>query len=141
MMRNLMIVAAGAALASAGALLAGDGAGAAPSETKPRGRNYVEATPIGDPVTCVQISRIRETRVRDDQTIDFIMNGGQVYRNRLPNRCPQLGFEEAFSYKTSISQLCNVDIITVINRGGSGINGPSCGLGEFQPVELADAKR
>ena len=84
---------------------------------------------------CVQIRQIRETRVRDDSTIDFIMNGNRVYRNTLPNSCPQLGFEEAFSYATSLSQLCSVDIITVLNRAGGGLmRGASCGLGQFVPV-------
>ena len=46
----------------------------------------------------------------------------------------RLGFEQAFSYRTSITQLCSVDIITVIDRGAPGIAGPSCGLGQFQEV-------
>ena len=67
-------------------------------------------------LSCVQLSAIRETRVRDDSTIDFYMRGGQIYRNALPNSCPELGFEESFSYSTSLSQLCSVDIITVPRR-------------------------
>jgi hypothetical protein len=89
--------------------------------------------PAGPPVNCIQPSSIRETRVRDDSTIDFYMNGGKVFRNKLPNSCPQLGFEERFGYKTSINQLCNVDIITVL-QSGPLMRGASCGLGMFQPV-------
>jgi hypothetical protein len=95
------------------------------------------ATPAGAPVDCVQITSIRETQVRDDHTIDFIMNGRKVYRNTLPNSCPGLGFEQAFSYRTSLSQLCSVDIITVLHQGGGLHRGASCGLGKFQPVTLA----
>ena len=93
---------------------------------------------VGEPVTCLPIQSIRESRVRDDWTIDFRTNGNRWYRNTLPNRCNGLGFDRAFSYATSISQLCNVDIITVIvNTGGPGpINRGSCGLGQFTPVEL-----
>jgi len=96
-----------------------------------------EAKVVGDAVNCVNIRSIRQTQVRDDQTIDFMMNGGKVYRNTLPNRCPQLGFERAFGYETSQSQLCNVDIITVLVQAGGIRRGASCGLGKFTPVELA----
>ncbi|PXA82947.1 hypothetical protein DMC47_44655 [Nostoc sp. 3335mG] len=89
--------------------------------------------PSGPPVSCVSIHNIRETRVRDDSTIDFYMNGGKVYRNKLPNSCPSLGFEERFGYETSIDQLCNVDIITVLNSSPP-LRGASCGLGQFQPI-------
>ena len=95
-----------------------------------------EAKVVGDAISCVNIRGIRQTQVRDDQTIDFMMNGGKVYRNTLPNRCPQLGFERAFGYETSQSQLCNVDIITVLVQAGGIRRGASCGLGKFTPVEL-----
>ena len=105
-----------------------------------RDRNAVpEATPIGDAVSCVNLRNIQSTRVHGDSTIDFHMSGGKVYRNTLPNSCPSLGFEERFLYKTSLSQLCSVDIITVLQSPGLS-QGPSCGLGKFQPVKLASAK-
>jgi hypothetical protein len=97
-----------------------------------------KARVVGKPVNCLQLQTIRESQVRDDWTIDFRTNGNQWYRNTLPNRCFSLGFERAFAYGTSLTQLCNVDIITVIaNTGGPGpINRGACGLGEFTPVEL-----
>ena len=97
-------------------------------------RALAEARAVGAPESCVQTSRIRETRVRDDQTIDFIMIDGRVMRNRLPIECNGLHFEDRFAYRTSIDRLCSVDTITVLQTGG--INGPTCGLGSFQPVEL-----
>ena len=95
------------------------------------------ATPSGEAVRCVQIIRIRETRVRDNRTIDFVMNDHTVYRNTLPQECPELGAEQAFSYETSLSELCNTDIITVFRNSGPIRRGASCGLGLFQPVTLA----
>jgi hypothetical protein len=92
--------------------------------------------PVGKPVDCVQIPEIRETRVRDDQTIDFYLSGHRVYRNRLPYKCNGLGFEEKFSYRTSLSQLCSVDVITVL-QSPPVVQGPTCGLGQFQPVSGA----
>ena len=105
-----------------------------------RDRNAVpEATAVGDAVGCVNLRNIQSTRVHGDSTIDFYMTGGKVYRNILPNSCPSLGFEERFLYKTSLSQLCSVDIITVLQSPGLS-PGPSCGLGKFQPVKLTSAK-
>jgi len=95
--------------------------------------------PVGQPQTCVDTVRIRSTTVVDDRTIDFTMTDGTVLRNTMQNSCPGLGFEQAFSYSTSINRLCNVDIITVLNQGGGISRGASCGLGMFVPVKPADA--
>jgi hypothetical protein len=94
------------------------------------------ATPDGQPRLCLQMSQIRETRVRNDQVIDFITNGGKVYRNTLDMPCPQLGFEKRFSHKSSLDQYCSTDTITVLTDAGGLQPGASCGLGEFQPVKL-----
>ena len=99
------------------------------------------ARAVGAPQDCVQIPSIRESRVRDDRTIDFRMANGRWLRNSLPNNCPQLGFERAFSYSTSLSQLCSVDIISVIVQGAGPRRGASCGLGTFQPIELPKENR
>ncbi|CAN5215772.1 hypothetical protein BH10PSE12_BH10PSE12_26920 [soil metagenome] len=96
---------------------------------------------VGEPVNCIMPSRVRSTRVLDERTIDFEMDGGDVYRNILPYSCPSLGFEERFSYKLSTSQLCSVDIITVLQIGGPGLRpGPSCGLGKFQKMSKPPKK-
>lgn len=94
----------------------------------------------GEPVNCLPIQSLRQSVVRDDWTIDFRTGANTWYRNALPRRCNGLGFEQAFAYGTSLTQLCNVDIITVIARnGGPGaMNRGSCGLGMFTPVELAE---
>lgn len=97
-------------------------------------------TVLGDAQTCINRSQIRNSRVRSDQVIDFEMRGSKVYRNTLPNTCPRLGFEEAFTYTTSINQLCNTEIIYVLEQIGSGPpqRGAGCGLGMFVPVEYAE---
>ena len=105
-----------------------------------RDRNAIpDATTAGEAVNCVSLQSIRSTRVHGDSTIDFHMGGGKVYRNTLPNSCPNLGFQESFLYKTSLSQLCSVDIVTVLQSPGLS-EGASCGLGKFQPVKLASAR-
>lgn len=99
---------------------------------------WQQAEAVGEPESCIPLAQIRNTRVHDDRTIDFHMTGGRVYRNTLPQDCSGLGFEEAFSYETSLSRLCSSDIITVVRTAGGGFNGPSCGLGQFQPVEFPE---
>ena len=107
-----------------------------------RDRTPPLATPVGAPVNCLQSNQIRETRVHSDSVMDFHLGGRRVYRNTLPYSCPSLGFERAITYKTSTNRLCSVDIISVLRRAPQLERGPSCGLGKFQPVELAQrAKR
>lgn len=94
---------------------------------------------LGEAESCVTITQIRSSKVHDDRTIDFEMTGGKVYRNTLPRRCPRLGFEEAFSYSTSLSRLCNTDIIYVLeSTAGDLRRGAGCGLGDFVPVEYIE---
>ena len=92
----------------------------------------------GEPVNCITTSRIQNTIVHDDYTIDFDMLGDEVYRNTLPSRCPQLGFEERFAYEANVGQLCSVDMISVIQSGAAG-RGPRCSLGKFVPVRYVEA--
>jgi hypothetical protein len=99
-------------------------------------RDVPVATAVGKPLTCIPLGRIRESRVRSDQVIDFVTRGRDVYRVTLPQACPGLGFERRFSYATSLSQLCSGDIITVLYQSGP-VRGASCGLAPFQPVRLA----
>ncbi len=98
-------------------------------------------TPVAKPSqSCVGITQIRQSLVRSDKVIDFEMVDGRILRSRLPYSCPQLGFERAFTYATSLSQLCSVDIITVIIQGGGPMRGASCGLGQFTPISSEAAK-
>lgn len=101
-------------------------------------RNKVPAAiENGKPVSCLQLSSVRESVVRSDSVIDFRTGGKQWYRNTLPNSCPSLGFEQRYSHETSLNQICSVDIIYVLqDYGGRLQRGAGCGLGKFQPVEL-----
>lgn len=123
-------------IAATMALLGAAGAFALESDSQPKPSKVPEAVADGAPVSCIPLNRIRSTRVYDDKTIDFVLNGKQVYRNVLPHDCPSLGFEERFSYKTSLTQLCSTDIITVLYQTPRLSPGASCGLGQFQPVKL-----
>ncbi len=113
------------------ALLSGGGAAALSGKRTPE-----PVRAVGEPKSCVSIPHIRSTKVIDNSTIDFRMAGGKTYRNSLPQSCPGLKFEDRFSYRTSLSQLCNVDIVRVLHdQGGQLTEGAGCGLGKFQMVE------
>lgn len=91
---------------------------------------------------CVSLARIDRTDVVDDRSILFYMKGNDIYLNRLPHRCPGLKWEKAFMYRTSQSQLCDLDIITVLDSMGFGYRpGVSCGLGMFFPISEETAKQ
>jgi hypothetical protein len=83
--------------------------------------------------SCVQLRDIDRTDVLDDQTIIFKMRGNRYFKNKLPYKCGGLRFERSFSYRTSLSQLCSVDTITVLRTGSPIQEGPTCGLGKFEP--------
>ena len=92
---------------------------------------------VGDAQSCIPLNQIRSTRIRDDWTIDFEGVGDRVWRNTLPNRCPGLKSDDAFTYETSLTQLCSTDIIYTLRQiGGRPERGAGCGLGQFVPVRL-----
>ncbi len=112
---------------------------AACTQERPSDRPAVSpaAKVVGEAESCVQIAQLRESRIRDDWTIDFIRSGNRAWRNTLPQRCNGLRSEDAFTYETSLSQLCSTDIVYVLQRtGGTLQRGAGCGLGKFVPVEL-----
>lgn len=91
-------------------------------------------------VSCVQISRIESTRVLNNRAIEFRMRGGETYINILPNRCPGLSSNRPFMYETSISRLCDLDLIRPLETGLGGMRPVgACGLGKFQPMVTGGA--
>ncbi len=112
-------------------LIIGCTTGTAANDTPPKELDKYIAT--GQTENCLGLRSIRQTRVLDDQHILFIMSGGKTYLSKLPRKCSRLGFNESFSYSTSLTKLCNTDIITVIDTGGR-FTGSSCGLGMFEEL-------
>jgi hypothetical protein len=91
---------------------------------------------------CVDLMRIDRTEVVDNDTVLFYMRNGDVYRNELKNACPTLGFEERFMYRTTLTQLCDIDVITVLQDVGFGfLPTVSCGLGKFEPIDEQTAEQ
>jgi hypothetical protein len=92
---------------------------------------------LGEPQMCVDTYRIKETRIINNQSILFIMRGGERYINYLPVKCTGLVLADGFSYETSISKLCKQDSIKTLSPGSAP--GTTCLLGDFIPFK-ADMK-
>jgi hypothetical protein len=99
----------------------------------------------GDERTCLNLNEIDHTSVIDNNTILFYGRGHDIYRNYLPQSCPELRNEQRFMYRVSLSQLCSNDTITVLEDAGFGFTpGPTCALGKFAPItedEAADLEQ
>lgn len=101
-----------------------------------------------DATQCVRVQSIDQIDIVDSDTMVFRMRGDEVYRNELPYNCPGLHQGDTLMYRTTVGQLCSVDVITVLEDWGFGFApGASCGLGMFHPIteeiadELLQAKR
>jgi hypothetical protein len=91
---------------------------------------------------CLSLIRIEDMRILDNQRIVFEMTGEDQYLNVLPRPCPGMDRNSTIMYRTSLNELCDLDVITLLDSIGSGyMPGASCGLGMFIPIskqELAD---
>lgn len=82
---------------------------------------------------CLRIARIDRTQIVDDQTLLFHMRNGDIWRNRLPQKCYGIRMQGGFGYATSLDVVCDLDILQVL--GGSR---SVCGLGRFELYEPPD---
>jgi hypothetical protein len=90
---------------------------------------------------CVRINDIEKIDIVDADTLVFRMRRGKVYKNELPHRCPGLRSNDTLMYRSSVGQLCSVDVVTILEDWGFGFApGASCGLGMFEPItaQIAD---
>jgi hypothetical protein len=127
---------------TAGLALALASAGLAAKRADERTRNVPAARATGPAQSCIRLAEITNSEVRNDWTIDFERGTGRrIYRAVLDHRCPGLRAADAFSYKTSLSELCSTDIIHPLHHSGGLHQGPGCGLGKFTPMELAPPRR
>ncbi len=90
-------------------------------------------------LNCINVKRIRNTKIVDDLRILFYTRGGSDYVNILPRQCRGLSREGRFSYRVSASTLCRQDSIRILHYGGTGLEeGISCRLGNFHEVTEED---
>ncbi len=88
-----------------------------------------------DDKQCVRVQDIENIDIVDARTLIFHMRNDEVYQNDLPHACPGLKRNDTLMYRSSVGQLCNIDIVTVLEDWGFGFApGASCGLGMFHPI-------
>ena len=90
-------------------------------------------------LSCLRLTQIDSSSVIDRQHIVFRMRDGRWYVNNLPYPCAGLRRDTPWLLRTSIAEVCDLDVVTVLNSiGGGFMPGASCGLGRFEPVSEAD---
>ena len=96
------------------------------------------ASASADGIDCIPVAKLADTQVRDDQTIDFVMQGRDrlTWRNHLTEACPHLGRERTFAFEATASRICRLTSITVL-QNGHPIPGPACLLGGFTALPPA----
>jgi hypothetical protein len=94
-------------------------------------RNY---QPAGQPVSCVSLRNLEGNRSAGENAVIFDGPGGRLYVNRPPAGCPMLRHGRALTVRTTNSQLCRGDIVSVFDPG-TGANYGACGLGDFEPYD------
>ena len=88
---------------------------------------------------CLGLTRIDNIDIMNNQNIVFETINGEYYLNQLPRSCPNLSRDKAIMYKTSLNQLCNLDIITLLDNIGGGFEwAGACGLGKFKRISKED---
>ena len=85
----------------------------------------------GKPVNCIPVRNIRSSRIIDKTAIVYTANGGTIYVNR-PNGASFLDDDQIMVNKVSTGQLCNIDIVNLVDRSSRFTEG-SVGLGTFTP--------
>ncbi len=104
----------------------------------PAASTYSQGDPPAEHPRCVQLQRIDRTEAVGDRDILFLMKDRTIYRNRLPHACAGLARREPFMYRVSLNQLCDTDVITMLQEWSFGFTPTeSCPLG---PFDLVDAK-
>ena len=110
-----------------------------PVETTARDLSRMEAElkgyePAGPPVSCVSMRTLQGNRSVGEGAIVFDGPVGRKWVNRPPAGCPTLDSGRALRVRTSSSQLCRNDIVSVLDAV-SGTEYGGCGLGDFEPYK------
>ena len=91
---------------------------------------------VDDEELCLQIGRISHTEIIDDWNVIFYMRGREIYRNRLPNRCPGLRSADSFMYQDLAQCALQRRYHQPVAKSSvvDSAPGPACGLGKFEPI-------
>lgn len=132
------ITGAAAAAAAVGALAA------APAIAKPRLspqaqlEKALEGRVAGEPVSCIQLSRVRSSRIIDDTAIVYDA-GNTIYVNHPRSGAESLDQWDTLVTKTFGGDLCRVDVVQLYDRGLRMPTGLVF-LGDFVPYKRVSAR-
>lgn len=87
----------------------------------------------GKPVSCIPLNSIRSSRIITGTAIVYEGNNNTIYVNR-PSGASFLRQGDTLVTRTSLSQLCDVDIVRLYDTGARMERG-SVGLGKFVPYK------
>ena len=91
----------------------------------------IEGRVAGKPVNCIDFRSIRSSRIIDKTAILYD-TGTTLYVNTPVSGAEWLDRDDIMVTSTSLSQLCNVDIVRLVDQGTRMQSG-SVGLGKFVP--------
>lgn len=125
-------------LASAAAVaIAATAAQASPADCAAKGEEklakMIEGRVAGKPVRCLPMHQIRSSRIIDRTAIVYEV-GNTLYVNRPRQGAVSLDRDDILVTRTSLNQLCNVDIVRLVDPT-SHIESGFVSLGEFVPYK------
>ena len=115
----------------AGTLMLGGVAQAKPQDPEAQLAQALQGRVAGAPVSCIDLHRIHSSRIIDRTAILYDA-GSVIYVNRPDNGADSLTQWDTMVTRTPSTQLCNVDTVTMIDRGSHSFSGVVF-LGDFVP--------
>ena len=91
----------------------------------------LEGRVAGEPVRCIDMRSIRSSTIIDKTAIIYEV-GNKLYLNRPAGGASSLDSDDVLVTKTSSSQLCDIDIVRLIDRTNHFPTG-FVNLGKFVP--------
>ena len=91
----------------------------------------LEGRVAGEPVDCIDLHRIRSTRVIDDTAILYDA-GSVIYVNRPRNGADELNNWDALVTRTPTTRLCSIDVVQLVDQSSQMMTGVVF-LGDFVP--------
>ena len=87
----------------------------------------------GKPESCISLFRLGSSQVIDGTAIVY-GSGSRIYVNRPDNGASSLRSDDVMVTRTSASQLCNIDTVTMVDRSSHMLSGVVM-LGDFVPYD------
>ena len=91
----------------------------------------IEGRVAGEPVDCIDLHRVRSSRVIPGIAIVYDA-GGVVYVNRPRNGADELNRWDAMVTRTPSTRLCSVDVVELVDQVSQTMTGVVF-LGDFVP--------